>query len=161
MTEPRDTPRLERRLGDWTRAHLPWWLVDGAMFVLKQGWASLFGGLMLGAILISRAVWQADWPIYRYDALLVFALATQVLFLRLGLETWDEAKVILLFHLTGTAMEWFKVSAGSWAYPEPGLFKLLGVPLFFPASCMPPSAATWSGRSASFTCALRPIRQSG
>ena len=46
------------------------------------------------------------------------------------LETWEEARVILLFHLTGTAMEWFKVHAGSWGYPEPGLFKLMGVPLF-------------------------------
>lgn len=42
----------------------------------------------------------------------------------------DEAKVILLFHLTGTAMEIFKVQAGSWTYPEPGLLKLMGVPLF-------------------------------
>ena len=38
--------------------------------------------------------------------------------------------MILLFHLTSTAMEWFKVHAGSWGYPEPGLFKLMGVPLF-------------------------------
>jgi uncharacterized membrane protein YoaT (DUF817 family) len=27
-------------------------------------------------------------------------------------------------------MEWFKVSAGSWAYPEPGVFVVLNVPLF-------------------------------
>ena len=127
---PEDTPSLERRLGDWARARLPWGLVDLAMFTLKQGWASLFGGLMVGAILLSRAFWQADWPIARYDALLVFAVVTQGIFLRLRLETWDEARVILLFHLTGTAMEWFKVGAGSWAYPEPGLLKLFGVPLF-------------------------------
>jgi uncharacterized membrane protein YoaT (DUF817 family) len=38
--------------------------------------------------------------------------------------------VILLFHLTGTAMELFKVGAGSWSYPEPALLKLWGVPLF-------------------------------
>ena len=38
--------------------------------------------------------------------------------------------MIALFHLTGTAMEWFKVHAGSWAYPEPGLFMVMGVPLF-------------------------------
>jgi uncharacterized membrane protein YoaT (DUF817 family) len=100
------------------------------MFVLKQGWACLFGGLLLAAILISRALWQDDWPVARYDALLVFALVTQAAFLWFRLETWDEARVILVFHLTGTAMELFKVHAGSWAYPEPGLFKLLGVPLF-------------------------------
>lgn len=112
------------------RAHLPLALREMIMFVLKQGWACLFGGLLLAAILLSRAVWQADWPLMRYDALFLFALLTQALFLCLRLETWEEARVILLFHLTGTAMEWFKVGAGSWAYPEAGIFKLMGVPLF-------------------------------
>ncbi len=46
------------------------------------------------------------------------------------LETWDEAKVILLFHLTGTAMELFKTAAGSWIYPEASLLRVGGVPLF-------------------------------
>ncbi len=124
------TRRLERRMGDWARARLPFALRELVMFVLKQGWACLFGGLLLAAILISKAVWQPGWPVHRYDALLLFALAVQALFLALRLETWEEARVILLFHLTGTAMEWFKVAAGSWAYPEPGLFKILGVPLF-------------------------------
>ncbi|WP_397210216.1 DUF817 domain-containing protein [Paracoccus jiaweipingae] len=100
------------------------------MFVLKQGWACLFGALMLAAILTSRALWSPDWPVQRYDALFLFALITQAVFLIFRLETWAEARVILLFHLTGTAMEWFKVGAGSWTYPEPGLFKLMGVPLF-------------------------------
>ncbi len=117
-------------MGDWARRRLPFGLREFTMFVLKQGWACLFGGLLLAAILISKAVWQADWVLTRYDALFLFALAAQALFLWLRLETWEEARVILLFHLTGTAMEWFKVSAGSWTYPEPGLFKLLGVPLF-------------------------------
>ncbi|MGA0541803.1 DUF817 domain-containing protein [Neotabrizicola sp. VNH66] len=129
-TPPRETRRLERRMGDWARRHLPFGLREFTMFVLKQGWACLFGGLLLAAILISKAVWQADWVLTRYDALFLFALAAQALFLWLRLETWEEARVILLFHLTGTAMEWFKVGAGSWAYPEPGLFKLFGVPLF-------------------------------
>ena len=127
---PPETRRIERRLGDWARAKLPYALREAAMFVLKQGWACLFGGLLLAAILLSKALWQPDWPLARYDALFLFAVLTQALFLSLRLETWEEARVILLFHLTGTAMEWFKVSAGSWAYPEPGLFKLMGVPLF-------------------------------
>nr|WP_114349709.1 DUF817 domain-containing protein [Paracoccus lutimaris] len=100
------------------------------MFVLKQGWACLFGALMLAAILISHAIWQPGWALQRYDALFLFAITVQVLFLALRLETWTEVRVIALFHLTGTAMEIFKVDAGSWAYPEPGLFKLMGVPLF-------------------------------
>ncbi|WBL32516.1 DUF817 domain-containing protein [Sinirhodobacter sp. HNIBRBA609] len=122
--------RLERRLGDWARARLPFALAEFVMFLLKQGWASLFGGLLLGAILLTRAIWSPDWPIARYDALFLFALLVQAVFLWKGLETWEEARVIVLFHLTGTAMEWFKVYAGSWDYPEPGLFKILSVPLF-------------------------------
>ncbi|MFN0116530.1 MAG: DUF817 domain-containing protein [Paracoccaceae bacterium] len=127
---PRDTRGLERALGDFVRARLPPVPAEFLMFGLKMGWAALFGGLLLAALLVSRALWQADWPVARYDAMLAFALATQAIFLRFRLETWDEAKVILLFHLTGTGMEWFKVAAGSWSYPEPGLFKLLDVPLF-------------------------------
>jgi uncharacterized membrane protein YoaT (DUF817 family) len=53
-----------------------------------------------------------------------------VTFLFFKLETWEEARVIVLFHLTGSTLEWFKVSQGSWAYPEPGLMKAFGVPLF-------------------------------
>lgn len=127
---PQETRSLERRLGNWARARLPYGLAEFVMFVLKQGWACLFGGLLLGAIIGTKLVWQPDWTVHRYDALFLFAIATQVLFLRTGLETWEEARVILLFHLTGTAMEWFKVSAGSWTYPEAGIFVVLGVPLF-------------------------------
>lgn len=117
-------------MGDWARARLPHGVVELVLFVLKQGWACLFGGLLLAMIILTKLVWSPDWPIARYDALFLFAIATQAAFLRWKLETWEEARVIALFHLTGTAMEWFKVGAGSWAYPEPGLFKLMGVPLF-------------------------------
>ena len=126
----RDTRTLEHRMGDWARARLPFAVAEFTLFILKQGWACLFGGLLLAAILVTKAIWQPDWPLHRYDALFLFAIATQVVFLWTKLETWEEARVILLFHLTGTAMEWFKVHAGSWAYPEPGIFKLMGVPLF-------------------------------
>lgn len=112
------------------RARLPHALAELVMFGLKQGWACLFGGILLCALLVSKVIWQPEWPVHRYDALLAFALVTQALFLWARLESLDEARVILLFHLTGTAMELFKVSAGSWSYPEPALFKLLGVPLF-------------------------------
>lgn len=127
---PLPTRSLERRMGDWARRRMPFALAELVMFVLKQGWACLFGGLLLAAILGTRAIWQPDWPLARYDVLFLLAIATQAIFLMLRLETWEEARVILLFHLTGTAMEWFKVQAGSWAYPEPGVFKLLEVPLF-------------------------------
>ena len=125
-----DTRSLEHRMGDWVRNRLPFGVAEFTLFVLKQGWACLFGGLLLAAILTTKVFWQPDWPLHRYDALFLFAIVTQAVFLWTRLETWEEARVILLFHLTGTAMEWFKVGAGSWAYPEPGIFKLMGVPLF-------------------------------
>lgn len=130
MRQTTPTRRLERALGDWMRARLPDWLAGFVMFGLKQGWAALFGGLLLIAIIGTKLIWQPDWALHRYDALFLIAISLQALFLWLKLETWDEARVILLFHLTGTAMEFFKVSAGSWAYPEPGLLKILNVPLF-------------------------------
>ena len=124
------TLTVERRLGDWMRGRLPGLVAEFVMFVLKQGWACLFGICLLAAILGSKAIWQPDWALHRYDALVIVAVGLQMLFLSLKLESWEEAKVIALFHLTGTAMELFKVQAGSWAYPEPGLLKLMGVPLF-------------------------------
>ncbi len=100
------------------------------MFVVKMGWATLFGGLLLIGMIISSQIWQADWPIARYDALVAYALLLQILFLLFRLETMSEAKVILLFHLTGTIMEVFKLHMGSWDYPGAGLLKIAGVPLF-------------------------------
>ena len=112
------------------RARLPFAVAELVMFFLKMGWASLFGALLLIAMIVTDNIWQAHWPVARYDALLAYALALQILFLALRMESWREARVILLFHLTGTVMEIFKVNAGSWAYPGDGLIKLWGVPLF-------------------------------
>ncbi len=125
-----NTQLIERRLGDWMRARLPFALAEFIMFVLKQGWACLFGGSLLLAIIGTKMIWQADWALNRYDALFVIAVGLQLGFLVLKLETWAEAKVILLFHISGTAMELFKTYAGSWSYPEEAIFRLQGVPLF-------------------------------
>ena len=124
------TRRLERALGDWMRARLPRALSELVMFTLKQGWSAIFGALLLAGLILSDRIWQPGWPLARYDALFLYALGLQVLFLATGLETWREVRVIALFHLTGTAMEIFKVDAGSWAYPGDGVLKLWGVPLF-------------------------------
>lgn len=126
----RGTAALERRLGDWARGRLHPYVAEFVMFVLKQGWAALFGILFVCALMVTKAVWQDGWALSRYDALLLFAVATQVVFVWTRLETWDEVKVIFLFHLTGTVMEVFKLAQGSWDYPETGLFEIGGVPLF-------------------------------
>jgi uncharacterized membrane protein YoaT (DUF817 family) len=109
---------------------LPPWLAEFLIFGFKQGWACLFGGLMLTALIATKLVWPPDWPLARYDALLVFAVAVQVGMLAFRLETLEEAKVILLFHVVGTVMEVFKTTLGSWSYPEPSLIRIGGVPLF-------------------------------
>ncbi|MDB4558982.1 DUF817 domain-containing protein [Amylibacter sp.] len=105
-------------------------LAEVVMFVLKQAWAALFGILFIIALIGTAAIWQPDWALARYDALLIFAVVMQAVFLALGLESWREARVILLFHVVGTVMEVFKLHMGSWDYPEPGLVKIGGVPLF-------------------------------
>ena len=46
------------------------------------------------------------------------------------LETFEEAKVILAYHIVGTGMEIFKTAQGSWIYPDPSFFHIGGVPLF-------------------------------
>jgi uncharacterized membrane protein YoaT (DUF817 family) len=106
------------------------WLYEFALFGFKQAWACVFGGLMLALLLATHFFYPADAPLARYDFLTLAALAIQLALLALRLETLDEAKVILAFHLVGTVMELFKTAAGSWVYPEPSLLRIGGVPLF-------------------------------
>lgn len=49
---------------------------------------------------------------------------------RAGLEERREVFVICIFHALGLAMEIYKVSKGSWTYPEFGYCKIYGVPLY-------------------------------
>lgn len=105
-------------------------LYEFALFVLKQGWACLFGALMLALLLATHFLYPTNAPIARYDALTIAAVLIQVLMLRFRLESWDEAKVILAFHVTGTVMEVFKTAHGSWIYPEAGVLRVGAVPLF-------------------------------
>jgi uncharacterized membrane protein YoaT (DUF817 family) len=111
-------------------ARLPAPLAEFILFGLKQAWASLFAGLMLALLVVTHLVWQPDWPIYRYDAIFIGAILIQAVFLALKLESLDEAKVILIYHVVGTAMEIFKTDVGSWTYPEPAIVRIGGVPLF-------------------------------
>ena len=104
--------------------------VEFLVFGLKQGWACLFGGAMLVLILGTKFWWPEQAILARYDFLFLAALAIQLAMLGFKLETISEAKVILVFHIVGTAMELFKTSAGSWIYPEDAFFRIGGVPLF-------------------------------
>jgi len=108
----------------------PSWLYEFALFGFKQGWACLFGALILALLLATHLFYPPDAPLARYDFLVLAALAIQLGMLALRLETLEEAKVILAFHLVGTVMEVFKTAVGSWVYPEPSLLRIGGVPLF-------------------------------
>ncbi|HTK36065.1 MAG TPA: DUF817 domain-containing protein [Caulobacteraceae bacterium] len=100
------------------------------LFGLKQAWASLFGGAMLLLLVGTHWLWPAHAPLARYDFLVIAAVAIQAAMLGTRLERWDEAVVILIFHLVGTGMELFKTAHGSWIYPEPSSLRIGGVPLF-------------------------------
>jgi uncharacterized membrane protein YoaT (DUF817 family) len=99
-------------------------------FGIKQAWACLFGGLLLLFILLTHWFYPKDASFARYDFLVLTALGIQISFLALKLETWEEAKVIIAFHVVGTIMEVFKTHAGSWEYPEHSMLRIGGVPLF-------------------------------
>lgn len=105
-------------------------LYEFLLFGFKQGWACLFGGLMLALLLATHFLYPDDAVLHRYDFITLAAIAIQLAMLALRLETLSEAKVIFAFHLVGTVMELFKTSAGSWLYPEPGLLRIGDVPLF-------------------------------
>lgn len=85
---------------------------------------------MLALILVTHVFYPDDVWLSRYDFLVLAAIALQLALILSGLETWEEARVILIFHIVGTAMEVFKTGAGSWAYPEDSFLRIGAVPLF-------------------------------
>ncbi|MEG3179918.1 DUF817 domain-containing protein [Sphingomonas sp. LT1P40] len=105
-------------------------LYEFALFGFKQGWACLFGALMLALLFATHLFYPADAPLARYDFLTLGAVAIQLAMLAFRLESWSEARVILAFHIVGTVMELFKTAHGSWLYPEPSVLRIGDVPLF-------------------------------
>jgi len=106
------------------------WLYEFLLFGFKQGWACLFGALMLTLLLGTHFFYPKDAPLARYDFLTLAAVTIQAGMLIFRLESWREAGVIAVFHVVGTVMELFKTSAGSWEYPEVGVLHIGAVPLF-------------------------------
>lgn len=106
------------------------WLYEFLLFGFKQAWACLFGGLMLALLLATHLYYPEETSLHRYDFITLAAIGIQAAMLAFRLETWSEAKVILIFHLVGTIMELFKTAAGSWIYPDPSVLKIGDVPLF-------------------------------
>ncbi|MFG3685218.1 DUF817 domain-containing protein [Micromonospora sp. NPDC047740] len=106
------------------------WLIELAVFGLKQAWACVFGGAMLAVIFAAHLWYPRDAVFARNDFLTLAAVAIQIAMVAGRLETLRELRVVLLFHLVGTAMELFKTHIGSWSYAPDGMLRLGAVPLF-------------------------------
>ena len=134
----RQPTRLERRIdvaahrflaeapAEGARARL----VEVGVFLLKQAWACLFGASLLVVIVAVRLWYPDDASLAPNDFLTLAAIAIQVIMVATRLETGRELWVIVLFHVTGTAMELFKTDMGSWMYAAEGVLRIGGVPLF-------------------------------
>ena len=121
----------EERVGQWaSQSAFKTFVHEFIRFGLKQAWACLFAALMLALLIATYLFYPRDASLARYDFLVLAAVAIQVAMLAFKLETWEEAKVILIFHVVGTVMEVFKTAVGSWVYPEESLLRIGGVPLF-------------------------------
>lgn len=122
----------EQSIGHWAeqKGPLTHFLYEFVRFGVKQAWACLFAGLLLGLLILTFMFYPKDAVIARYDFLVLSAILIQVFMIIFGLETKEEAKVIFIFHIVGTIMEIFKTAKGSWIYPEPSILRIGGVPLF-------------------------------
>lgn len=96
-------------------------------FAWLEARSCLFALTVFTGLAVTKVV---PLPIARYDALLIYCVLVTVAFRLLRLETTREILVICAFHLIGLAFELVKVPLGSWAYPEPALTKVFGVPLY-------------------------------
>jgi len=105
-------------------------LIEFLIFGIKQARAAIFAGSFFLLLFISNHI-----PLFglaRYDFLFIAAVLIQAILYFTKLETKDEVKVIFLFHIIGLILELYKTSPaiGSWSYPEPGILKIVTVPLY-------------------------------
>ena len=100
------------------------------VFGIKEARSCVFAGSFFVLLFASNHI--PLFGFYRYDFLFVAAVGIQIVLYLTGIETWDEIKLIFLFHVIGMCLELWKTSPaiGSWSYPEPGLLKIATVPLY-------------------------------
>jgi len=96
-------------------------------FAWVEAQCCLFAVLFFLGLALVRLV---PLPVDPADALLVWCLGVTLVLWLLRWETGREVAVIFGFHLVGLALELFKVSQGSWSYPDAGLATVGGVPLY-------------------------------
>ena len=100
------------------------------VFGFRQARACSFAASFFAILFLSNYI-----PLFglaRYDFIFIAALLIQVALYKLRIETWQEIKIIFLFHIVGLVLELYKTSpgVGSWSYPEHAFFKIATVPLF-------------------------------
>jgi uncharacterized membrane protein YoaT (DUF817 family) len=96
-------------------------------FTVLEAKSCVFAVGVFGLLALGRLI---DTPVAHYDALFVGCVLLTAVLWWCGVETTREVLVVALFHLIGLGLELFKVRMGSWAYPEPALTKVGGVPLY-------------------------------
>ncbi len=90
-------------------------------FGYQQALSCLFPVVIFASLALTQVIPLPFF--YRYDWLLFICLLMQWWMVKSGRESYDELKVISLFHIIGLALELFKVHMGSWSYPEEGFLK--------------------------------------
>ena len=112
------------------RIPLPAHLKELVAFAIKEAQSCMFAGSFFGLLFIST---QFEIPgLARYDLLFIGAVLIQAVLLATGIESRDELKMIMVFHVIGFVLEFYKTQPGiaSWSYPEDGLTKIGTVPLY-------------------------------
>lgn len=99
------------------------------IFIYHEALSCIFP-LGIFIILALSKLLPPHFILHRYDFILMGCLLLQVIMILAKLETKDEFKVILMFHLVGLILEIYKVHMHSWSYPESALTKVFGVPLY-------------------------------
>jgi uncharacterized membrane protein YoaT (DUF817 family) len=97
-------------------------------FARNQLLSCVFPVGVFASLAVSKLIQVPGLP--RYDLILLLCIGIQFAMFRFKLETFDEVKVICVFHAIGLAMELYKTQIGSWAYPESAHTKLGTVPLY-------------------------------
>ncbi|MFH8658482.1 DUF817 domain-containing protein [Streptomyces afghaniensis] len=97
-------------------------------FAWTQTRACAFAIALLSGVAVSALL--PDLPVARYDLLVVYGVLLTLVFWLRGWENGRDVAVITVCHVIGLAFELVKVSLGSWSYPEPGVLKFAGVPLY-------------------------------
>jgi uncharacterized membrane protein YoaT (DUF817 family) len=100
------------------------------IFGVKEARSAVFAGSFFVLLFLSNYIHIPG--LARYDFIFLASILLQVILYLTKIETWDEVKVIFLFHIIGFVLEVYKTNPaiGSWSYPEPGFFKIANVPLY-------------------------------